>query len=111
VSKYLPRASREVVFDGDKVVISINRISMSDALAFKKQPDAAALRAITEKQLRAYDLNIEGLKDAKGGDIGVDLVLSEFYFSNLVNEAADLLMSTGEIPQEKAAPLDASSTS
>ena len=109
MSNYLPRASREVVFDGEKITISINRISMKDAMAFDSKGDRLAMMESTEALLRKYGVRFDGLMDANGEEVSIDLVFSEFYFSSLIGEASELLMSTGAIPKEIIPPLGVSS--
>ena len=110
MSKYLPKVSECVAFDGDMVRVSVNRISMKDAMTLRSGGDVSETMSRTEQLLRQYGVQFDGMKDANGADVPLDTILAEFYFHPLVTAAASLLMSTGDIPQEKLPPLGAPST-
>jgi len=109
VSKYLPRATKTVNFDGDTVTIEVDRISMKDAMAMSAM-SKPELSAATEAALLSHNAVFRGVLAADGTEVPRETVLSEFYFSALVGEAVSLLMSTGEVPKELENPSSASST-
>lgn len=99
MSRYLPRAVLEVPFDGDTVTISIDRISMKDAMTLS-DVKGTELEAV----LRTHNIALN-VKDAHGNVVNIDTVFKQFYFHPLVAAATELLMGSGSVVKGDAGPL------
>lgn len=92
-----------IAFDGQTVAYELARLKVEDARAFREGGAAKV-----DEVLRKSIVSLGAFKDADGADVALESVLTEFYFSPLVNELVKALMETGGIPQDRVGPSDAS---
>lgn len=93
-----------IEFDGQQVPYELSRLTIAEARTFR-DGGAEAVDAAFRKHL----VSLGPVRDAEGGEVPTEVVLTEFYFSNLVNAVVAALMETGDIPKAKVSPSDASS--
>jgi hypothetical protein len=93
-----------VAFDGQMVAYELSRLTIAEARTFR-DGGAEAVEAAFRKHL----LSLGPIRGADGSEVPTEVVLTEFYFSNLVNAVVAVLMETGDIPKAKVSPSGASS--
>lgn len=97
MSNFTPMVTKEYEFDGDTVKVVFSRLNRKDMLsampAFKRLRDADGEDANNEAVndllndiadlLPQYVKSIEGLVDAEGNAVSIDVVVNEMYFMRL----------------------------
>lgn len=99
MGKYTPVAKIVIEFDGDQITFELDRLSYADALAMRNAEGVGATD-ITRK----YVKKMEGLIDAAGQPISIDVIFKDFYFAPLVRDLTTAVLSTGAVPEGRDVP-------
>lgn len=113
MSGYIPSENVKFEWDGDVISCEIEPITNADfskllpfysrgddgdmVLGFEDQMDFAR---IAGEMLPNYIKNFEGLTDAKGGEVGLEVVLDKVYFMDLKSELMQRLFDLSVISKE-----------
>ena len=109
MSNFTPLVTQEFEFEGDKIIVVFSRLKRKHMLAampaFKRITDAEDNEEIKQEAisdvlnivvdfLPEYVTSFEGLNDAEGNPVTIQMVCEEFYFMHLVAQIAMSMLST-----------------
>lgn len=74
MSKYLRDIKMTIEFDGDKIVLTLKPMKLSDVIALRSNVEKGEIEVLLDyaKVLPAYISELSGIKDADGNSIGVE---------------------------------------
>ena len=122
MSRFTPAVEAEFEFEGDRVVVTLRRLSNKQmvALAPHLAPDPAAPAALRSGVIRSAALiansrevilecvtGFAGLKDSTGAALTLDAVLDEAYFLPLLDQVFSELLKVSVLTEADAKKLDA----
>jgi hypothetical protein len=101
MSKFIPELRFEADFDGDHVVATFAQISFEDALIYQESEGFVADAKIFVTLLKKYNRSFQGLTDANGAPLSLEIVCDTAYFGLLIVEMGKFLIKAAHAANPK----------
>ena len=105
MSKFVRSHRFETVFDGDTVTAELAPLEYADMLVLQssvrsdgEKREVADFVNASREVVPKYVKSFAGLTDADGQPLGIDIVASQVYFSELLNQIVTKLIEVSQPP-------------